>query len=156
MCKWIVFAIVFFVVSSQVFAESVSGLNKKQEGVYQLKIDGVAYQAYTASALREKLNKISQLNEHIKSLEKLSTAQEHVVSGQKAQLTRMQEQLKDYRSLTTKLEELLRLKPNFNKSAGLGYFNGEATGMLGLGYGDWRIMGIASPASTGFIVSKDF
>jgi hypothetical protein len=41
-------------------------------------------------------------------------------------------------------------------SAGVGYLNSEALGMLGVGYGDWHLMGILQPSSAGFMLSKDF
>jgi hypothetical protein len=134
----------------------VSRVTKISDGVYEVVIDGVVTRAYTADELRKKLLVMSDLKSHIEALEKLKDAQASMIEGQKAQLDRMAAQLADYRTLNTKLEQLLRLSPGFSTSAGLGYLNSEAAGMLGFGYGDWRLMGLLQPSSAGFLISKDF
>jgi len=137
-------------------AAQVQSVKQLSDGIYEVVIDGVKTRAYTAEELRKKLLTMSDLKSHIDALEKLKDAQASMIDGQKAQLDRMTAQLDDYRKLNTKLEQLLRLSPGLSTSAGLGYIGNEATGMLGIGYGDWRLMGLLQPSSAGFILSKDF
>lgn len=134
----------------------VERVTKVSDGVYEMVIDGTVMRAYTADELRKKLLVMSDLKSHIEALEKLKDAQQDMIDGQKAQLQRMDAQLADYRTLNTKLEQLLRLSPGFTASAGLGYISSEATGMVGIGYGDWRLMGLLQSSSAGFLISKDF
>ena len=138
------------------FAVQVQSVKKVSDGIYEVVIDGVKTRAYTADELRKKLLVMSDLKSHIEVLEKLREAQQNMIDGQKAQLERMDAQLADYRTLNTKLEQLLHLSPGFSVSAGLGYLGSEATGMAGIGYGDWRLMGLLQPSSAGFLISKDF
>lgn len=142
--------------SFSAMAAQVESVKKISDGVYEVVIDGTVLHAYSAAQLRKKLLVMSELQQHIQSLEKLKDAQQSLIDGQKAQLDRMQAQLADYRTLNTKLEQLLRLKPGFSASAGLGYVHGAGAGMVGIGYGEWRLMGVLQSSSAGVIISKDF
>lgn len=139
-----------------VSAAQVQNVKKIADGEYDLVIDGVRVRAYSAEQLRNKLKVMSELKAQIEALEKLKGAQQGMIDGQRAQLDRMDAQLQDYRTLNTKLEQILKLSPGFSASAGMGYLGSELTGMLGIGYGDWRIMGLLQPSSAGFMLSKDF
>lgn len=149
-----IWALLLFSLSSM--SAQMQSVTKVSDGVYEVVIDGTVMRAYTAEELRKKLLMMSDLKSHIEALEKLREAQQNMIEGQKEQLKRMEDQLADYRTLNTKLEQLLRLSPGFSTSVGLGYISSEATGMVGIGYGDWRLMGLLQQSSAGILISKDF
>lgn len=131
-------------------------VSKQDDGSYLIQMGNTTLSAYTTQALRDKLKKIGELKSHIDSLENLRKTQKDTIELQREKLALMEDQVRDLQTEVDTLKKLTGLTPSFSASAGLGYLNNEGMGMLGVGYGDWHLMGLLQPSSAGIMFSKDF